>query len=144
MTSSGPYDLQRFIDAQRASYTRAVNELKAGRKQSHWIWYIFPQIQGLGRSAMAQTYAIVSLDEAKAYLDHPILGPRLRECTRLVTAMKGSPIGDILSYPDDLKFHSSMTLFAHAAPDNQIFLDALKIFFSAEFDGATLTRVLRF
>ena len=144
MTNSDPYDLQRFIDAQRASYTRAVNELKAGRKQSHWIWYIFPQIQGLGRSAMAQTYAIASLDEAKAYLDHPSLGPRLRECTRLVTAMKGSPIEDILSYPDDLKFHSSMTLFAHAAPDNQIFLDVLKIFFRAEFDGATLTLLRRF
>jgi uncharacterized protein (DUF1810 family) len=143
MTSSDPYDLQRFIDAQRASYTRAVNELKAGRKQTHWMWYIFPQIQGLGRSAMAQTYAIASLDEAKAYLDHPILGPRLRECTRLVTAMKGSPIEDILSYPDDLKFHSSMTLFAHAAPDNQVFLDALKIFFRAAFDGATLTHLRR-
>jgi uncharacterized protein (DUF1810 family) len=144
MTSADPYHLQRFIDAQRASYTRAVNELKAGRKQSHWMWYIFPQIQGLGRSAMSQKYAIASLDEAKAYLDHPILGPRLRECTRLVTAMKGSPIEDILAYPDDLKFHSSMTLFAHAAADNQIFLDALKNFFHAEFDGATLARVLRF
>jgi uncharacterized protein (DUF1810 family) len=141
MTSSDPYDLQRFIDAQRASYTQALNELQAGRKQSHWIWYIFPQIQGLGRSAMSQKYAIASLDEAKAYLDHPILGPRLRECTRLVTAMKGSPIRHILAYPDDLKFHSCMTLFAHAAADNQIFLDALRIFFGAEFDGATLTRV---
>lgn len=143
MTSSDPYDLQRFIDAQRASYTVAVNELKAGRKQSHWMWYIFPQIQGLGRSAMSQKYAIASLDEAKAYLDHPILGARLRECTRLITAMKGS-IEDILAYPDDLKFHSSMTLFAHAAQDNQIFLDALKNFFHAEFDGATLARVRRF
>jgi uncharacterized protein (DUF1810 family) len=144
MTSADPYHLQRFIDVQRASYTRAVNELKAGRKQSHWMWYIFPQIQGLGRSAMSEKYAIASLDEAKAYLDHPILGPRLRECTRLVTAMKGSPIEDILAYPDDLKFHSSMTLFAHAAADNQIFLDALKNFFHAEFDGATLARVRRF
>ncbi len=143
MTSSDPYDLQRFIDAQRASYTVAVNELKAGRKQSHWMWYIFPQIQGLGRSAMSQKYAIASLDEAKAYLDHPILGARLRECTRLITAMKGS-IEDILAYPDDLKFHSSMTLFTHAAQDNQIFLDALKNFFHAEFDGATLARVRRF
>lgn len=144
MTNLDPYDLQRFIDAQRASYTRAVNELKAGRKQSHWMWYIFPQIQGLGRSAMAQKYAIASLDEAKAYLDNPILGFRLRECTRLVTALKGSPIEDILPYPDDLKFHSSMTLFAHAAADNQIFLDALKNFFRAEFDGATLAGALRF
>jgi uncharacterized protein (DUF1810 family) len=144
MTNSDPYDLQRFIDVQHASYTRAVNELKAGRKQSHWMWYIFPQIQGLGRSAMSQKYAIASLHEAKAYLDHPILGARLRECTRLVTAMKGFPIEDILAYPDDLKFHSSMTLFAHAAEDNEIFLDALKNFFHAEFDGATLARALRF
>jgi uncharacterized protein (DUF1810 family) len=97
MTNSDPYDLQRFIDVQHASYTRAVNELKAGRKQSHWMWYIFPQIQGLGRSAMSQKYAIASLHEAKAYLDHPILGARLRECTRLVTAMKGFPIEDILA-----------------------------------------------
>jgi uncharacterized protein (DUF1810 family) len=144
MTSPDPYDLQRFIEAQRDSYTRALQELKAGRKQSHWMWYIFPQIQGLGRSAMAQKYAITSLAEAKAYLDHAILGPRLRECTRLVIEMKGSPIEDILAYPDDLKFHSSMTLFAHAAADNQIFLDALKNFFRAEFDSATLTRALRF
>lgn len=144
MTNSDPYDLQRFIDAQRASYTRAVDELKAGRKQSHWMWYIFPQIQGLGRSSMSQKYAIGSLDEAKAYLDHPILGPHLRECTRLVTAARGSAIEEILAYPDDLKFHSCMTLFAHAAADNQIFLGALEKFFRAGFDSATLTRALRF
>ncbi len=138
MTSSDPYNLQRFSDAQRASFDLAVMELQAGRKQGHWMWYIFPQIQGLGSSAMAQRYAIASLNEAKAYLDHPILGPRLRECTRLVNAAKQSAIEDILSYPDDLKFHSSMTLFAQAAADNRIFLDALKKFFRGEFDGATM------
>lgn len=138
MTSSDPYNLQRFSDAQRASFDLAVMELQAGRKQGHWMWYIFPQIQGLGSSAMAQRYAIASLNEAKAYLDHPILGPRLRECTRLVNAAKQSAIEDILSYPDDLKFHSSMTLFAQAAADNRIFLDALKKFFGGEFDGATM------
>jgi uncharacterized protein (DUF1810 family) len=138
MTSADLCNLQRFIDAQRASFDQVVKELQAGRKQTHWMWYIFPQIQGLGSSAMAQRYAIASLNEAKAYLDHPILGPRLRECTRLVNAAKDSPIEDILSYPDDLKFHSSMTLFARAAADNQIFLDALKKFFRGEFDSATM------
>jgi uncharacterized protein (DUF1810 family) len=137
------YNLQRFIDAQRASYTRVVKELAGGRKQSHWMWYIFPQIQGLGRSAMSRKYAIASLQEAAAYLDHPILGARLRECTQLVTAVKLSPIQDILGHPDDLKFHSSMTLFAHATADNQIFLDALKKFFRGGFDDAALARALQ-
>jgi uncharacterized protein (DUF1810 family) len=139
-----PYNLQRFIDAQHASYARVVVELEGGRKQSHWMWYIFPQIEGLGRSTMAQKYAISSLQEARAYLDHPMLGPRLRECTRLVSAVNLSPIEDILGHPDDLKFHSSMTLFAHATADNQIFLDALRKFFRGEYDGATLARALRF
>src|SRR5271167_771791 len=139
MTTPDPYNLQRFLDAQRASYTRAVMELEGGRKQSHWMWYIFPQIEGLGHSAMSQKYAISSLQEARAYLEHPILGPRLRECTRLVTAIK-SPIEEILAYPDDLKFHSSMTLFAHATANNQVFLEALERFFRAEFDDATLAR----
>src|SRR5580692_866325 len=103
-----PYNLQRFIDAQRASYTLVLMELEGGRKQSHWMWYIFPQIEGLGSSTMARKYAISSLPEARAYLDHPTLGPRLRECTRLVSAVKRSPIEDILGHPDDLKFHSSM------------------------------------
>jgi uncharacterized protein (DUF1810 family) len=138
-----PHNLQRFLDAQRASYTRVVTELEGGRKQSHWMWYIFPQIEGLGRSTTAQRYAILSLQEAEAYVEHPLLGPRLRECTRLVTTVK-SPIEEILGYPDDLKFHSSMTLFAHATADNEIFLDALKKFFRGRFDDATLARALRF
>jgi uncharacterized protein (DUF1810 family) len=142
--TADPYNLRRFIDAQYGSYTRVVMELEGGRKQSHWMWYIFPQIEGLGRSTMAQKYAISSLQEARAYLDHPTLGPRLRECTRLVSAVKMSAIEDILGHPDDLKFHSCMTLFAHATADNQIFLDALKEFFRGEFDDATLVRALRF
>jgi uncharacterized protein (DUF1810 family) len=141
MTTPDPYNLQRFIDAQRGSYEQAVKELTAGHKQTHWMWYIFPQIQGLGRSSMAQKYAVSSLDEAKAYLEHPILGPRLRECAQLVTAVKICSIKDILGYPDDLKFHSSMTLFAHATADNQIFIEALKKYYRSEFDCAT-TRVL--
>jgi len=141
MTITDPYNLQRFIDAQRGSYQQAVMELTTGHKQSHWMWYIFPQIQGLGRSSMAQRYAISSLDEAKAYLDHPILGPRLGECTGRVIAVSNSTIEDILGHPDDLKFHSSMTLFAHAAADNQIFIGALKKYFRAEFDNATIARL---
>jgi uncharacterized protein (DUF1810 family) len=141
MTATDPYNLQRFIDAQRASFQQAVIELTAGHKQSHWMWYIFPQIQGLGRSSMAQRYAISSLDEARAYIDHRTLGPRLRECTRRVIAVKDSTIEGILGHPDDLKFHSSMTLFAHAVADNQIFIDALQKYFRSEFDNATLARL---
>ncbi|HWX29412.1 MAG TPA: DUF1810 domain-containing protein [Steroidobacteraceae bacterium] len=141
MTAADPYDLQRFFDAQRSVYARAQAELRAGRKQSHWMWYIFPQISGLGRSATAQKYAILTLDEAGAYLNHPVLGSRLRECTRLVTSVNGAPIEDIFGYPDHLKFHSSMTLFAHAAGDDQPFLDALKKYFRCEFDAKTIERL---
>jgi uncharacterized protein (DUF1810 family) len=139
-----PFHLDRFVRAQEPVYETALAELRDGRKASHWMWYIFPQIEGLGSSTMAQKYAISSLPEARAYLDHPTLGPRLRECTRLVSAVKLSPIEAILGHPDALKFHSSMTLFAHATADNQIFLDALKKFFRGEFDDATLVRALRF
>ncbi len=138
MESSDPHDLQRFIDAQRGVYARVEAELRAGRKESHWIWFVFPQLRGLGTSAMAQKYAIASLDEAEAYLNHPVLGPRLRDCTRLVTMLDGRTVEDIFSYPDDRKFHSSMTLFAHATGDNQIFLDAIKKYFGAELDRRTV------
>jgi|ERR1017187_3226045 uncharacterized protein (DUF1810 family) len=139
--SRDPYDLQRFVDAQRGVYDQAARELRAGRKQSHWMWFIFPQIKGLGSSAMAQQYAIASRDEAKAYLNHPLLGPRLRECTRLVTAIDGRSIEDIFGYPDNLKFHSSMTLFAHAANDDPIFQDALNKYLRSEFDSRTIDRL---
>jgi uncharacterized protein (DUF1810 family) len=140
MTTSDPYDMQRFVDAQRGVYAQAETELRAGRKESHWMWYIFPQIQGLGQSSMAQKYAISSLEEAKAYLDHPILGPRLRECTRLVTALESRSIEEVFGYPDNLKFHSSMTLFARA-DDNQIFKQALHKYFRSEFDSRTIEQL---
>ncbi|HMD74636.1 MAG TPA: DUF1810 domain-containing protein [Steroidobacteraceae bacterium] len=139
--SADPYHLQRFVDAQRAVYAQAEAELRAGCKQSHWMWFIFPQIRGLGNSATAQKFAISSLDEAEAYLQHTLLGPRLRECTRLVTDLDGKSIEAILGHPDDLKFHSSMTLFAHAGVDNRIFVDAIKKYFGARFDDATIARL---
>jgi uncharacterized protein (DUF1810 family) len=141
MTAADPYDLKRFIDAQRGVYARVQSELRAGRKESHWMWYIFPQIAGLGHSATAQKYAVLTLDEAKAYLNHPVLGNRLRECTQLVMSVHGESIEAIFGYPDHLKFHSSMTLFAHATGDNQIFLDALKKYFRSEFNAKTMERL---
>lgn len=139
--SEDPYHLQRFLDAQLGVYAQAEAELRAGCKQTHWMWFIFPQITGLGTSATARKFAISSLDEAKSFLQHPLLGPRLRECTRLVTAVRGKSIEAIFGHPDDLKFHSSMTLFARAAVDNQIFVDAINKYFGARFDGATLARL---
>ncbi len=136
-----PYHLQRFVDAQAPVYARVVAELRGGQKQSHWMWFVFPQIGGLGSSPMAQKYAIASRAEAAAYLSHPVLGPRLHECTRLVTAIPDRSIDAILGSPDDLKFRSSMTLFASAAPDNKDFIDALDKFYGGEMDGATLQRL---
>ena len=120
-----PHNLRRFVDVQDPVYDQVRAELRAGCKRSHWMWFVFPQIQGLGSSPMAQKYAISSRTEAAAYLDHPILGPRLGECARLVTAVEGRSIGDILGYPDHLKFRSSMTLFAQADPKNEVFREAL-------------------
>ena len=136
-----PHNLQRFLDAQDPVYAQVCSELRAGRKTSHWMWFIFPQIQGLGYSPLARKFAVSSLQEAQAYLDHPILGARLRECCRLVNLVEGRSIEEIFGYPDDLKFRSSMTLFAHAAADNQIFLDALAKYFNGEFDPLTLDRL---
>ena len=141
MNTGDPHDLKRFLDAQHETYARVLRELQTGRKQSHWIWYIFPQIKGLGTSPMAQTYAISSLDEARAFLSHPVLAARLQECTQLVTAVRAESIEEILGYPDNLKFQSSMTLFAHAAADNQIFMDALRKYFRSEFDRQTIERL---
>ena len=140
---SDPYDLQRFVDAQNPVYEDVHTELREGRKRSHWMWFIFPQIAGLGSSPLARRFAISSLSEAAAFLEHPILGPRLAECTRLVNLVEGRPIDQIFGYPDDLKFRSSMTLFAHATTHNQLFLDALRKYFAGEFDPATLTRLPR-
>jgi uncharacterized protein (DUF1810 family) len=136
-----PYDLQRFVDAQVLVYQRVLAELRQGRKQSHWMWFIFPQIKGLGSSVMANKFAIASRAEAQAYLEHPILGPRLRECTRLVTGVPNRSIAEILGYPDDLKFRSSMTLFASVATDNKDFTAALDKFYGGKADPATLERL---
>ncbi len=138
---SDPYDLQRFVDAQNPVYDRVRAELREGRKRSHWMWFIFPQIAGLGSSPLARGFAISSLSEATAFLEHPILGPRLAECTRLVNLVEGRPIEQIFGYPDDLKFRSSMTLFAHAAAENQVFVDALQKYFKGELDPATMERL---
>jgi uncharacterized protein (DUF1810 family) len=136
-----PYDLQRFLDVQEGVYTRVLSELRDGQKRSHWIWYVFPQIQGLGHSSMARRYAISSLAEAKAYLNHPILGMRLRECTRITTSLVGRSIDEIFGFPDDLKFRSSMTLFAKAAAGDEVFTEALAKYFAGEMDSLTLERL---
>ncbi len=135
---SDVYDLQRFVDAQDRVYSRVVSELRAGRKTSHWMWFVFPQIAGLGFSPMAQKYAISSLDEARAYLAHPVLGARLRECTQLLLDVKDRDISDILGYPDDLKFRSSMTLFASVDDAPPLFHAALQQYFAGEPDARTL------
>jgi uncharacterized protein (DUF1810 family) len=114
-------DLERFVEAQDGAYDDALAEITAGRKRTHWIWFIFPQIAGLGSSPTAQLYAIRSLDEARAYLAHPVLGPRLRECAQALLTVEGRSARDILGYPDDLKLRSSMTLFARAADDPELF-----------------------
>jgi uncharacterized protein (DUF1810 family) len=141
MTTCGLHNLQRFLDAQHGVFEQVETELRAGRKDTHWMWYIFPQIQGLGHSATAQKFSIASLDEANAYLSHAVLGTRLRECTRLVNSVDGRSIEDIFGYPDCLKFHSSMTLFALATADNQIFTAALAKYFRGEFDSQTTERL---
>ena len=136
-----PFDLQRFVEAQNPCFERVRSELREGKKRGHWIWFIFPQIKGLGHSPMAQKFAISSRDEAKAYLAHPILGPRLRECSELVNSIEGRSLGEILGSPDDLKFRSCMTLFAHAMQDNQIFVDALQKYCAGKPDPLTLERL---
>jgi uncharacterized protein (DUF1810 family) len=134
-------DLQRFVDAQKPVFDQVCAELGQGQKRGHWMWFIFPQLAGLGHSDMAVKYAIASREQAEAYLEHPILGPRLRQCTQLVLNVEGRTIHQILGYPDDLKFRSSMTLFAHATADNQIFQDALHKYFAGEPDPLTLQRI---
>jgi uncharacterized protein (DUF1810 family) len=137
--SDDPHRLQRFVDAQdqAGTYDRALAELRAGRKRSHWIWFVFPQIAGLGRSPMALTYAISSLDEAQAYLEHPVLGPRLAEGTRALLEHTDKPATEILGGIDAIKLRSSMTLFARAAPDEPLFRQVLDAFFDGEADEAT-------
>jgi uncharacterized protein (DUF1810 family) len=135
-----PFNLHRFVSAQATVFPQAVAELIAGRKRGHWIWFIFPQMKGLGRSAQSEYYGIGSLDEAAAYARHPLLGPRLIQCTQLVNQVEGHTIREILGPPDDLKFRSSMTLFARAAEDATVFNDALAKYFNGEADPLTLLR----
>lgn len=132
------HGLERFVAAQDGIYQQVVKELSAGRKHTHWMWFIFPQLAGLGASAMAQRYAISGLDEARAYLAHPLLGARLRECSALVLAVQGRTVHGIFGSPDNMKFHSSLTLFAQAAPDEALFQSCLDKYFGAVPDQATL------
>ena len=136
-----PFDLQRFVIAQNPVYEEVCAELRNGRKRGHWMWFVFPQLRGLGHSHMATTFGIASRQEAEAYLNHPVLGARLRECTRLVNLVEERSITQILGYPDDLKFRSSMTLFAHVASDDPVFSDALEKFFGGEADPLTLAGI---
>jgi uncharacterized protein (DUF1810 family) len=140
-SANDPYDLQRFIKAQDPVCGAVCAELRNGRKESHWMWFIFPQLRGLGHSHMATKFGIASRQEAEAYLKHPILGPRLLECTRLVNLVEGRSIDQILGYPDDLKFKSSMSLFASVAPDEHVFKEALQKYFDGELDRLTLERI---
>jgi uncharacterized protein (DUF1810 family) len=135
MTDS--FDLQRFLDAQSSVYPRVLAELRRAQKQSHWMWFIFPQFAGLGHSPMAQRFAIASRGEAVAYLGHAVLGHRLRECTALVNAVDGRAIREILGTPDDLKFRSSMTLFGAVSTDPE-FAAAISKFYGGRPDQATL------
>jgi uncharacterized protein (DUF1810 family) len=139
--SGDPFDLNRFVDAQAPVIDGVLNELRAGAKRSHWMWFVFPQIAGLGFSPMAQRYAIASLEEAKAYLAHPVLRPRLRACTEAVLSVQGRSAHTIFGSPDDLKFHSSMTLFARAAPGEVLFTAALAKYFGGQDDAATLAKL---
>ena len=137
------YDLGRFVDAQDAggTYDRAIDELRRGRKTSHWMWFVFPQIAGLGRSAMSQRFAIASLDEAKAYLEHPVLGPRLRECAGLLVQANGQSAEQIFGDIDAQKLQSSMTLFLRAAPNEPVFRQVLDQYFGGCADAATDQRI---
>lgn len=135
------FNLDRFVAAQDPVYSDVLAELRTGHKHTHWMWFIFPQIEGLGSSEMARRYAIGSEDEAAAYLAHPVLGPRLRECARLVATHAGRDIGEIFGSPDDRKFQSSMTLFADVAPDEAVFQSCLDIFFDGGADPATMARI---
>jgi len=136
-----PYHLKRFVDAQAPVYRHVCAELRGGRKTGHWMWFIFPQIRGLGSSEMALTYGISSREEAIAYLAHPILGARLRECARLVVDVDGKSIDEILGFPDNMKFQSSMTLFAYVTQQNEVFLEALQKYFGGAFDSQTIARL---
>lgn len=137
------YDLNRFVQAQEGVYERALTEVKNGRKRSHWMWYIFPQFEGLGFSAMSQRYAIASVAEAKAYLDHPILGPRLIECMEAALSVEGRSAYEIFGSPDDMKLKSCATLFAYVSPEGSVFEQLLDKFYQGDRDQKTLDLISR-
>ncbi len=132
------FDLDRFVQAQQRTYAQATRELADGCKTSHWMWFVFPQLRGLGHSAMAMRFGIASLDEARAYLEHPLLGPRLHECVGEVLRIEGRSAHAIFGSPDDLKFRSCITLFACAAPEETLFESALRQYFDGQADARTL------
>jgi uncharacterized protein (DUF1810 family) len=138
MDSTDPHHLGRFVEAQAANYTQALAELRAGSKRSHWMWYVFPQLDGLGSSAMARRYAIRGRAEAEAYLSHPVLGPRLIEITEAALAIEGRTAHDVFGYPDDLKLRSSATLFAAVSPPGSVFERLVAKYFDGEPDPATI------
>jgi len=139
MRAADPFDLQRFVTAQAPVFASALEELKKGRKRTHWMWFVFPQLRGLGSSSMATFYGIGSLEEAQAYLAHPLLGPRLVLCTETVLAIKGRTLREIFGSPDDMKFGSSMTLFAQASDDDDlVFKRALDLYCQGRLDDRTL------
>jgi len=140
-SSMDPYNLRRFVIAQDSIFERVLSELRAGAKMGHWMWFIFPQIRGLGRSPTSVEYAISCRDEAQAYLQHPVLGPRLKECTQLVLSVEGRSATEIFGSPDDMKFGSSMTLFAQVSRDDDIFHRALQKYFEGVPDRLTLDRL---
>jgi len=133
-----PHDLARFVAAQEPVFEQVVAELRAGAKASHWMWFVFPQLAGLGSSSTARAYALSGLDEAQAYLAHPVLGPRLREAAELAAAVEGRTASEVFGYPDDLKLRSSMTLFARAAPRDPVFTAVLDRYFGGDPDPRTL------
>ena len=135
------FDLQRFVDAQAPVFETALGELRAGRKRTHWMWFIFPQVAGLGESAMAQRYALAGVAEARAYLDHPVLGPRLMACVAVLNAIDRRSAHEIFGSPDDLKFRSSLTLFLRAAPGDPTLQRALDAYFYGQPDPRTLAIV---
>jgi len=138
-----PHNLERFVSAQSRVWEQVITELREGRKHTHWMWFIFPQIAGLGHSDIAQRFAISGKEEALAYLDHAILGPRLKQATELVIKVPGRTIEQIFGYPDDLKFRSSITLFHSVAPAEEVFHQALARYFAGKPDTATLTLLER-
>jgi uncharacterized protein (DUF1810 family) len=142
--SDDPYDLTRFTTAQEDIYNSALAELMRGQKRTHWMWFIFPQIYGLGYSATSKHYAIKSIEEARQYLNHPVLGTRLLECTEAVLAVEGRSASEIFGYPDDLKLKSSMTLFASVAGPSSVFVRVLEKYYDGEQDAKTLQLLVKF